>query len=863
MAWSLVKDHMVSPATSAKAMIKVNPTSSAVDPMVIQVLDSGLATAADILATARSTILKVLRSYAGSSGGGGGGGGSAAGGGAAGGGKAKSLNGDGGEGAPRGAQSWGAGHKRQRTAGPLSGAGGRALDAAAVQPPAAAADGGAADVAQRRAALLARDAVLRAQYADVVEGGVLSDAEFWAGRRGMLEGEAAAARARRQGARSALGADVRPAVEGAKQVFRLTPRDIHQIFLMYPAVERAYKAKVPVELSEKEFWVKYFQSQYYTRDRGGAAKAGGATISAGDDMFSRFAAEYEEEKRKAAAAAARGGGGGGSSSAAAARGNSAQQRLSGTEGVDPTVDLAAQFSDYHSRPVDDRGPEERAGAADAQAVIERLNRHAALVMRPRAGGGGAPHDDPAAATDLPELHAPAPPPVQPLHLANASRYAGAQRGAAAAEGGGAAAAPVVRRKRVSLEATCIKRARPPHTHTHTSLQNNTATHCSAAAPRVPPQAVQLREPNLARALPPPARALDVLQACTKEAAGAGAGGSAATAKSFPQEFVTQMHRHFQVIGELLRHFYAGIGGGGGGGGSDIVQKQLHRLVTKMGSKYDELKALRQGLPRDAQGSQLSTLIKPLLDSLDDAFENNSTITMAPIKNTVVLAAALVASGADAFAPRAALPTAVARPTTSSLSMAYIPDGLTPEQWKAIKDKEQANAGKNLGVVGTTRFKSRSFEYTHSTPALLRVSGGHLFPVDLSKVKSGELTLAQVPYMMRKDGAWDDSDVADKVPGVQKKAWLPADERYYSGGLERSKSFNLFGTQVNLPWKGEMQPGYEQPVVAPVPPPMPKRRAAAASFEKRVNRWHLPRSHLLTTTSPCDLPTGVAQGEGSS
>eukprot|EP01042_Synura_sphagnicola_P002276 gene2276-2720_t len=37
---------------------------------------------------------------------------------------------------------------------------------------------------------------------------------------------------------------------------------------MYPAVKRAYDDKVPVELSEQEFWTRYFQSEYFTRDKG-------------------------------------------------------------------------------------------------------------------------------------------------------------------------------------------------------------------------------------------------------------------------------------------------------------------------------------------------------------------------------------------------------------------------------------------------------------------------------------------------------------------------------------------------------------------------------------------------------------------
>jgi hypothetical protein len=53
---------------------------------------------------------------------------------------------------------------------------------------------------------------------------------------------------------------------------------------MYPAVKRAYAAKVPHELSETEFWTQYYQSEYFTRDKGVKQNVNSNT----DDMFSRY-----------------------------------------------------------------------------------------------------------------------------------------------------------------------------------------------------------------------------------------------------------------------------------------------------------------------------------------------------------------------------------------------------------------------------------------------------------------------------------------------------------------------------------------------------------------------------------------------
>jgi len=64
-------------------------------------------------------------------------------------------------------------------------------------------------------------------------------------------------------------------------------------------------------------------------------------------------------------------------------------------------------------------------------------------------------------------------------------------------------------------------------------------------------------------------------------------------------------------------------------------------------------------------------------------------------------------------------------------------GMSKEQWQKLKAKEQnKNKGKNLGKVGITSFKSRSFDEWQ------KAGGKNLFPVDPTKVKSEK----EIPYM---------------------------------------------------------------------------------------------------------------------
>ena len=61
---------------------------------------------------------------------------------------------------------------------------------------------------------------------------------------------------------------------------------------------------------------------------------------------------------------------------------------------------------------------------------------------------------------------------------------------------------------------------------------------------------------------------------------------------------------------------------------------------------------------------------------------------------------------------------------SSLSMEYVPEGLTKAQWQAIQKKEKEEALKKRNEFGTNRFQSRSFEAWQKAGAV------HLFPVGM-------------------------------------------------------------------------------------------------------------------------------------
>ena len=130
-------------------------------------------------------------------------------------------------------------------------------------------------------------------------------------------------------------------------------------------------------------------------------------------------------------------------------------------------------------------------------------------------------------------------------------------------------------------------------------------------------------------------------------------------------------------------------------------------------------------------------------------------------------------------------------------MEYVPDGMSKAQWKKIKDEEaNKDKGKNLGAVGITKFKSRSFE------AWQKSGGKNLFPVDPNTPEE------EKPYMQRKGGKADGSDLKKKGlfgrgqgVGIESKV----DDKYDK--LE--KEGKLKSTTFEMPWSNSQAKKIQQ------------------------------------------------------
>jgi transcription initiation factor TFIIH subunit 1 len=263
-------------------------------------------------------------------------------------------------------------------------------------------------IAVTRAALLASDAALRQQYQYLVsESNTVSEDDFWETHQHLLEDEyARIAGMARPGSSSLLQSHL-----PSSGRVTLGVEEMRQIFILYPAVHKAYEEKVPLELSDEQFWRKYLESEYFHRDRGriGTAarnhapmddavrdekkreKNGGPTFEqqearaaavGSDDIFSRYDQKLKEEA----------GMNDSQQTGAIAGNNGAATRQWGTNLAVGQFDLASTLETERSKLLEgpkDNYPANQNDDGKGSRVIQKYNRHWAMVLYPEEAVAGS------------------------------------------------------------------------------------------------------------------------------------------------------------------------------------------------------------------------------------------------------------------------------------------------------------------------------------------------------------------------------------------------------------------------------------------------------------------------------------------
>jgi transcription initiation factor TFIIH subunit 1 len=156
-------------------------------------------------------------------------------------------------------------------------------------------------LAVTRSSLLAANPSLRSQHQYLVqETTTLTEDDFWNTHQDLLEEEyARISGMTRAGTSSLLQAHLQLLTGRVT----LGVEEMRQIFSLYPAVHKAYEEKVPLELSDEQFWRKYLESEYFHRDRGrigAASRGGGSSQENGNTKKSKLPSLEEQEARAAA-----------------------------------------------------------------------------------------------------------------------------------------------------------------------------------------------------------------------------------------------------------------------------------------------------------------------------------------------------------------------------------------------------------------------------------------------------------------------------------------------------------------------------------------------------------------------------------
>ncbi|KAA8523510.1 hypothetical protein F0562_009933 [Nyssa sinensis] len=216
---------------------------------------------------------------------------------------------------------------------------------------------------ERRIKLLQEDSELQKLHKQFVIGGVLTEAEFWATRKKLLDGDAGRMPKQRVGLKSAMLWDVKPSADGKSNrvTLNLTPEIVHQIFAEKPAVHQAFLNFVPSKMTEKDFWTKYSKAEYFLRSKNAVA----AAAEAAEDEELAIFFKHDDVLL-----------------------NEARRKI---RRVDPTLDMEADEGDDYMHLPDHGLP--HVGSKDAmdsqyeqyrRSLSQSLNRHAEVVLEGRA-----------------------------------------------------------------------------------------------------------------------------------------------------------------------------------------------------------------------------------------------------------------------------------------------------------------------------------------------------------------------------------------------------------------------------------------------------------------------------------------------
>ncbi|KAJ9568053.1 hypothetical protein OSB04_004019 [Centaurea solstitialis] len=444
---------------------------------------------------------------------------------------------------------------------------------------------------ERRIKLLQEDSELQKLHKQFVIGGVLSETEFWATRKKLLDVNASRKAKQRVGLKSDMIFNVKPSSDGQSNrvTFNLTPEMIHQIFAEKPAVRQAYLNFVPNKMTEKDFWTKYWRAQYLHSTKNIVAAAAEAAEDEELAVFLKqdaiLASETRQKIRK----------------------------------VDPTLDMEAdEGDDYTHIPGHGLAIETTKDEMEAQyepykrSFLQDINRHAAVVLEGRTvdvetgdtrsvaealasskrielakeASDGNVHqerlDRITRMAEIEDLQAPRDPPVAPLCIKDPRDYFDSQQ--------------------VQLGGTRQVKSRLSTSEAYGSLRVYIS---------------EIRNIGLSDPIVKPEVAIKVFNVLTQNISSSkyqlGKNPHESILDTLPSVTKEELLLHWTSIQELLKHFWSSYPIT-----TSYLYAKVSRLKDAMSQIYPKLQEIKESVQSDSR-HQVSLLVQPMLQALDAAF----------------------------------------------------------------------------------------------------------------------------------------------------------------------------------------------------------------------------------------------------
>ncbi|KAI3492920.1 hypothetical protein L1887_42415 [Cichorium endivia] len=445
---------------------------------------------------------------------------------------------------------------------------------------------------ERRIKLLQEDSELQKLHKQFVMGGVLSETEFWATRKKLLDVNNSRKAKQRVGLKSDMIFNVKPSSDGQSNrvTFNLTPEMIHQIFAEKPAVRQAYLNFVPNKMTEKDFWTKYWRAQYLHSTKNIVAAAAEAAEDEELAVFLKqdpiLAREIRHKIRK----------------------------------VDPTLDMEAdEGDDYTHIPGHGLATESGKDELEAQyepfkrSFLQDINRHAAVVLEGRtvdvetrdtrsvaealatckrvelakeASDVNVHQERLTRMAEMEDLQAPRDPPVAPLCIKDPRDYFDSQQVNAMNELGG----------------TRQLKSRMSSSEAYGSLRGFIS---------------EIRSLGLSDPVVRPEVAVKVFNGLTQTISSSkyqlGKNPHESILDTLPTVTKDELLLHWTSIQELLKHFWSSYPIT-----TSYLYAKVSRLKDAMSQIYPKLQEIKESVQSDSR-HQVSLLVQPMLQALDAAF----------------------------------------------------------------------------------------------------------------------------------------------------------------------------------------------------------------------------------------------------